>query len=162
MNAPAHNLPATTEIQVAAGTDYAQLEALLHLSQLWAMEEYGNELDVALWSRTMASNVGSGMWCPVVAWCGDEAVGMMEVFFRDDPGALIRMGHGDRAFVKEEWRASGAFRALYEAAHGIGHIMGANETCLPVGAEDEAGKFLKPMYEREGYRVTGYIMRRAL
>jgi len=154
--------PDPPEIVVAAGTDREQLQALLSLSQLWALEEHGNDLIVELWAEHTRGKVSTGMWIPLIAWAGPEPVGMVEVSFFDDPGAHYRVGYGDHAFVKEEWRGFGAYRALYDAVHECGKIMGAEEGCIPVGATDEAGKFLKPMYERAGYHVGGYFMRRTL
>lgn len=154
--------PDPPEIVVEAGIDRRQLEGLLELHKLWAEEEYGNHLNVDVWAHNTTGKVGSGQWTPAIAWCGDEAVGTVEVFIQDDAAALERRAYGDQAFVREAWRGAGVYRALYEAVHSIARLMGATEGCIPVGATDEAGKFLKPMYEKEGYRVTGYLLRRTL
>ena len=144
------------EVEVTVGLDEPQLRGMLELWQAWTKEE-GRVLNTDTWARYVHGRIGSGSFLPIVAWDGNIPVGMAEFGVQVDPFTDQVTGFGDHLYVLPEYRREGVFAAIYRAAEALAWIFDTEAHVLPVSVR--AG-FLRPYYEREGFKVVGHVMRR--
>jgi len=159
-NAPAGAYGAQGVV-VEAGLSEQALVALRALHRAWALEEFGKPMNEEAWHHHVLGLACSGLWVPLIAWAGDEAVGCMELYIHHDPIEDVLVGFGDRAFVAEEYREGGAFRAMYEAINALGVALGTGKHMIPVGV-GRTGEFLRAFYERDGYTISGYTLKKEI
>lgn len=146
-------------VVVEAGLSERQIRARMDLHRAWALEEFGHDLAEESWLRATWGLVNSGCWNLVVVWDGDEPVGIVDMLVIFDPISRELVGHGDHAFVREEYRGSGVFRLLYDAVYNLGVAMGCTKVLAPVGV-DATGEFMRKCYEARGFEVSGMTMRK--
>ena len=144
-------------IEVAAGNTLDQIQGAWTLWLQWCAEEGKPEPDYREFCEYVVGNAATGRWVYVLAWDGDEPVGMVEVALFYDPFEQKMVGVGDHAFVAAGYRGTGVFRQLADTACFLASELGATKLIAPANAEGRAA-FTKQAYERMGFRVTGYCL----
>jgi GNAT superfamily N-acetyltransferase len=132
---------------------------MLALHALWAawIEAEGAEFHPDVWVAYMQHMVQSGRWFPLVAYDGDEPVGMVECLWQMDPFDGKKTGQGDHAYVLPEHRTAGLFTEMVAAMSDVADMWGTETEVLAVAMD---AQFLVPLYEKYGFKVSGTLMRR--
>jgi GNAT superfamily N-acetyltransferase len=146
-------------VEVSIALDEAHLRAVLALWAAWADEEGVETYDELRMARSLANRIQTGVWLPVVAWDLNTPVGMVETAIFEDPFTGEVTGYGDHAYVLQEYRKARVFEQLVDGAILVGQVFGATVQILPMGTKTW---FLKSLYERHGFEVSGYVMKRTL
>lgn len=146
--------PSPTHASVAL--DEEHLRAVLDLWEAWALEDEVETYDENRMVRTLAHHIQNGVWLPVVLWDCEKPVGMVEVLVFEDPFTGEITAYGDHAYLRPEYRGVRDFEKLVDGAVFVADVFGATARVLPVGVKTT---FLKPLYERKGFKIDGYVMR---
>jgi GNAT superfamily N-acetyltransferase len=145
----------------AAGNDPAQLLGAWMLWHRWCLEEQGRELDHAAFLREQAGKAASGCFLQVVAWDGPEPVAMVEMMVVYDAMRRVQVAHGDKAYVRPEYRRGGTFEAMLSFMVPLMDLMGIATWVAPVTVGREAtAPWLTALYERFGFEQAGITMER--
>lgn len=143
-------------IQVRAALDTEQLVYLYDLWEQWADEKGEDGFSRGGWMGQVEDKARSGLWMPLIAMNSVAPVGMLEMAFQRDPLDNNLYVYGGHAYVLPEYRRRGVFAGLYDACEQLARAMGADGGIAPL--RDEG--FLRQFYEKRGFKLTGYIMRR--
>ena len=141
---------------VSIGLDECHLRAILALWRAWAEEDGVESYSEQRMAQSLANRIRQGCWLPVVAFDGEHPVGMVEVMVLKDPFTGEITAYGDHAFLRPEYRGIKVFEQLALGAILIADVFGATSRILPMGTKTW---FLKSLYERLGFEVSGYVMR---
>ena len=141
---------------IRGAVDDRQMIALFTLWQQWTEEE-GQEFKVQAWAEYMFGMIKTGHYTPLVVYDGDTPVGMVECSWTIDPFDGTKHGFGDHAYVIKAYRRTTLFAQLVDACMEVSDTWETAHQTLPVDMDVE---FLMKVYERKGFRLSGFLMTR--
>ena len=117
----------------------------------------GARFDMDIFRRCLLEDGDAAPGMIKVAESGSAIVGY--IWLKAVGSATGKAGRVAHIFVREDFRRQGLGRKLLDAAEDIFRKMGLSRSRLTVTASNKAALAL---YESAGYRVTRYVMDKAL
>lgn len=142
-------------VEVVAGLDAAQVEALYALHSQWAVES-GHDIDTDAWATHLRGACGSGRFLPWVAWDGDLPVACAEIHVVYDPITRETAVFAERGFVRAEYRGKGVFDSITQSMTTLVDSMDWVNVSRASADNDKMLRF----YERHGFKPIATLMGR--
>jgi len=142
-------------VDVVVGLDERAIRAAFWMWEMVSAEK-GKPFDQDRVARYFAGRIEKGSLLPIIAWDGENPIGMVFLSVDEDPFTGEMTAFGDHAFVRPEYRRDGIYRMLVDAGMQAARLCGCEAILAPVG--HDAG-FLRAFYSERGFQEAGVFMR---